>query len=82
MHHTNPQIFPLFAGLPKAFGSLNNSLTSSGGTINSSSSLNSTPSVDKYAALKDLDEQFREIKSVDKSSESELSAGSNKSTGE
>ncbi|CAO1359231.1 unnamed protein product [Diamesa hyperborea] len=49
------------AGLPMSTSSLsNNSLNSSGGTFNSNSSLNSTPSVDRYAALKDLDEQFRD----------------------
>lgn len=42
----------------------NNSLNSSGGTFNSNSSLNSTPSVDRYAALKDLDEQLRDAKTV------------------
>lgn len=42
----------------------NNSLNSSGGTFNSNSSLNSTPSVDRYAALKDLDEQIRDAKTV------------------
>lgn len=42
--------------------SLSNSLNSSGGTFNSNSSLNSTPSVDRYAALKDLDQQLRESK--------------------
>jgi hypothetical protein len=45
--------------------SLSNSLNSSGGTFNSNSSLNSTPSADRYAALKDLDEQLREAKTVD-----------------
>jgi len=43
----------------------NNSLNSSGGTFNSNSSLNSTPSADRYAALKDLDEQLRDAKVVD-----------------
>lgn len=42
----------------------NNSLNSSGGTSDSNSSLNSTPSVDRYAALKDLDEQLRDAKTV------------------
>lgn len=43
----------------------NNSLNSSSGTFNSNSSLNSTtPSADRYAALKDLDEQLREAKVV------------------
>lgn len=40
----------------------NNSLNSGNGTFLSNSSLNSTPSVDRYAALKDLDEQLREAK--------------------
>lgn len=40
----------------------NNSLNSSNGTFTSNSSLNSTPSADRYAALKDLDEQLREAK--------------------
>lgn len=42
--------------------SLSSSLNSSGGTFNSNSSLNSTPTADRYAALKDLDEQLREVK--------------------
>ncbi|KAL7045190.1 hypothetical protein ACKWTF_002166 [Chironomus riparius] len=52
------------AGLPMSTSSLsNNSLNSSSGTFNSNSSLNSTtPSADRYAALKDLDEQLREAK--------------------
>lgn len=37
----------------------------SSGTFNSNSSINSTPSIDRYAALKDLDEQLREIKEKD-----------------
>jgi hypothetical protein len=45
--------------------SLSNSLNSSGGTFNSNSSLNSTPSADRYAALKDLDEQLRDAKTVE-----------------
>lgn len=45
--------------------SLSNSLNSSGGTFNSNSSLNSTPSADRYAALKDLDEQLRDSKIVE-----------------
>ena len=51
-------------GLPMSTSSLsNNSLNSSSGTFNSNSSLNSTtPSADRYAALKDLDEQLREGK--------------------
>lgn len=44
--------------------STSNSLKSSG-TFNSNSSINSTPSIDRYAALKDLDEQLREIKEKD-----------------
>lgn len=50
------------AGLPMMKNSLSNSLNSSGGTFNSNSSLSSTPSADRYAALKDLDEQLRESK--------------------
>uniref|UniRef100_A0A336LQK8 CSON011186 protein n=1 Tax=Culicoides sonorensis TaxID=179676 RepID=A0A336LQK8_CULSO len=46
--------------LPMSVGS--GSSLSSSTTFNSSSSINSTPSADKYAALKDLDEQFKEIK--------------------
>lgn len=42
----------------------NNSLNSSSGTFNSNSSLSSTPSADRYAALKDLDEQLREAKTT------------------
>lgn len=53
------------AGLPMTTSSLsNNSLNSSSGTFNSNSSLNSTPSADRYAALKDLDEQLREAKAA------------------
>lgn len=52
------------AGLPMSLSSTSNSLKSSG-TFNSNSSINSTPSVDRYAALKDLDEQLREIKEKD-----------------
>lgn len=44
-----------------SLSSTSNSLHSSG-TFHSNSSLNSTPSVDRYAALKDLDEQIRESK--------------------
>lgn len=44
--------------------STSNSLKSSG-TFNSNSSINSTPSIDRYAALKDLDEQLREMKQKD-----------------
>lgn len=47
-----------------SLSSTSNSLKSSG-TFNSNSSINSTPSVDRYAALKDLDEQLREIKEKD-----------------
>lgn len=52
----------MLLGLPMTTGSLSNSLNSSGGTFNSNSSLNSTPSADRYAALKDLDEQLRDAK--------------------
>ena len=45
----------------------NNSLNSSNGTFTSNSSLNSTPSADRYAALKDLDEQLRDAKPVEQS---------------
>lgn len=45
--------------------SLSKSLNSSGGTFNSNSSINSTPTVDRYAALKDLDERLREAKIPD-----------------
>lgn len=44
-----------------SLSSTNTSLKSSG-TFNSNSSISSTPSADRYAALKDLDEQLREIK--------------------
>lgn len=54
----------LYAGLPMSLSSTGNSLKSSG-TFNSNSSINSTPSVDRYAALKDLDEQLREMKEKD-----------------
>jgi hypothetical protein len=50
---------------------LSNSLNSSGGTFNSNSSLNSTPSADRYAALKDLDEQLRDAKTIDVASATE-----------
>lgn len=53
-----------FAGLPMSLSSTGNSLKSSG-TFTSNSSINSTPSVDRYAALKDLDEQLREMKEKD-----------------
>lgn len=46
----------------------------SSGTFNSNSSINSTPSVDRYAALKDLDEQLREIKEKDNQPSNTLSA--------
>lgn len=53
----------IHTGLPMSTSSLsNNSLNSSSGTFNSNTSLNSTPSADRYAALKDLDEQLREAK--------------------
>jgi hypothetical protein len=62
----------LFAGLPMSTSSLsNNSLNSSNGTFNSNSSLNSTPSADRYAALKDLDEQLREAKAQSESTPAE-----------
>lgn len=51
---------PIFnsAGLPMPLGA-----TGSNGNLNNgNTSVHSTPSVDRYAALKDLDEQFREIK--------------------
>ena len=44
-----------------SLSSTSNSLKSSG-TFNSNSSINSAPSADRYAALKDLDEQLRELK--------------------
>lgn len=50
----------VIAGLPMSVSSTS-SLKSSG-TFNSNSSINSTPSIDRYAALKDLDEQLREMK--------------------
>lgn len=53
-----------YTGLPMSLSSTSNSLKSSG-TFNSNSSINSTPSVDRYAALKDLDDQLREIKEKD-----------------
>uniref|UniRef100_A0A1L8DMW5 Putative gtpase-activating protein n=1 Tax=Nyssomyia neivai TaxID=330878 RepID=A0A1L8DMW5_9DIPT len=52
------------AGLPMSLSS-SNSLNSSSGGFASNSSLNSTPSADRYAALKDLDEQLRETKERD-----------------
>lgn len=51
----------IISGLPMSLSSTSNSLKSSA-TFNSNSSINSTPSVDRYAALKDLDEQLREMK--------------------
>ncbi|XP_053674897.1 arf-GAP domain and FG repeat-containing protein 1 [Anopheles nili] len=47
--------------LPMAFGGNNPESNVINGK-NNNSSINSTPSVDRYAALKDLDDQFREIK--------------------
>lgn len=46
-----------------SLSSTSGSLNSSGSTPfnSSSSSINSTPPVDRYAALKDLDEQLREV---------------------
>lgn len=52
-----------------SLSSTGNSLKSSG-TFNSNSSINSTPSVDRYAALKDLDEQLREMKDKDNNTQS------------
>ncbi|XP_059618584.1 arf-GAP domain and FG repeat-containing protein 1 isoform X2 [Phlebotomus argentipes] len=49
------------AGLPMSLSS-STSLNSSSGGFASNSSLNSTPSADRYAALKDLDEQLRDAK--------------------
>lgn len=60
-------------GLPMSLSSTSNSLKSSG-TFNSNSSINSTPSVDRYAALKDLDEQLREIKEKDNHNQNTLTA--------
>lgn len=48
-------------GLPMLHGTNNGDSKTSNGKP-SNASINSTPSVDRYAALKDLDEQFREIK--------------------
>ena len=56
-----------------SLSSTSNSLKSSG-TFNSNSSINSTPSVDRYAALKDLDEQLREIKEKDNHNQNTLTA--------
>lgn len=47
-----------------SLSSTSTSLKSSA-TFNSNSSISSTPSADRYAALKDLDEQLREIKEKD-----------------
>lgn len=58
------QVLLCSTGLPMSLSSTGNSLKSSG-TFNSNSSINSTPSVDRYAALKDLDEQLREMKEKD-----------------
>jgi hypothetical protein len=52
--------FFLLLGLPMSLSSTSNSISSSG-TFNSNSSINA--SADKYAALKDLDEQFKIEKS-------------------
>lgn len=49
------------AGLPMSLNSTSNSLSSSA-TFTSNSSINSTPPADRYAALKDLDDQLRESK--------------------
>ncbi|XP_050077003.1 arf-GAP domain and FG repeat-containing protein 1 [Anopheles maculipalpis] len=48
--------------LPMPLGSNNSDSKLSNGKSSNSSSIHSTPSVDRYAALKDLDDQFREIK--------------------
>uniref|UniRef100_A0A182IMX2 Uncharacterized protein n=1 Tax=Anopheles atroparvus TaxID=41427 RepID=A0A182IMX2_ANOAO len=55
---------PIFnsAGLPMPLGTTGSNGNLSGTSNNGHSSMHSTPSVDRYAALKDLDEQFREIK--------------------
>lgn len=63
----------IVTGLPMSLSSTSNSLKSSG-TFNSNSSINSTPSVDRYAALKDLDEQLREIKEKDNHNQNTLIA--------
>lgn len=55
--------------------SSSNSL-SSGCTYNSSASVNSTPTADRYAALKDLDEQLRDTK-IDKNDVFSTSNGNN-----
>ncbi|CAD7079757.1 unnamed protein product [Hermetia illucens] len=47
--------------LPMSLNSTSNSLSSSA-TFTSNSSINSTPPADRYAALKDLDDQLRESK--------------------
>lgn len=72
LNHANLVCF-ILAGLPMSLSSTSNSLKSSG-TFNSNSSINSTPSVDRYAALKDLDEQLREIKEKDNHNQNTLSA--------
>lgn len=63
-------------GLP--IGSFNNSqLEFSAGSFNSHSQLNSTSSTaDRYAALKDLDEQLREAKTSDVTLKTEPSGNS------
>uniref|UniRef100_A0AAG5DSC9 Arf-GAP domain-containing protein n=1 Tax=Anopheles atroparvus TaxID=41427 RepID=A0AAG5DSC9_ANOAO len=48
--------------LPMPLGTTGSNGNLSGTSNNGHSSMHSTPSVDRYAALKDLDEQFREIK--------------------
>lgn len=48
----------------------------SASTFNSSSSISSASLVDRYAALKDLDEQFREVKDKDMFNASQSSNGS------
>uniref|UniRef100_A0A182MX27 Arf-GAP domain-containing protein n=1 Tax=Anopheles culicifacies TaxID=139723 RepID=A0A182MX27_9DIPT len=55
---------PIFnsAGLPMPIGSNSSDSKLLSNGKNSSTSIHSTPSVDRYAALKDLDNQFREIK--------------------
>ncbi|XP_055839829.1 putative uncharacterized protein DDB_G0286901 isoform X2 [Episyrphus balteatus] len=50
--------------LPISNSTTSNSLSSSSATFNSSSSLAASPPADRYAALKDLDEQLRESKAV------------------
>lgn len=50
-------------GLLMSLSSTSTSLNSTG-TFNSNSSINSAQHIDRYAALKDLDEQLREVKDV------------------